>query len=48
VIVEIISVAVMLWVFFGLRLIRCPTYADGPITIFQYLIFLLQSLSAPI
>jgi len=43
-VVELISTVVTLWFFFVLKLIRYPAYSDKPITIFQYIIFLLQSL----
>ena len=43
-IAELITTAVTLWVFFVLKLINCPVCSDKPVTIFQYIIFLAQSL----
>jgi hypothetical protein len=44
-IVELISTGVTVWFLFFLKLIRCPTYSDEPVTIFQYIIFLIQNLA---
>lgn len=43
-VVELISTVVTVWFLFFLKLVRCPAYSDEPLTIFQYFVFLLQSL----
>jgi len=45
VVVELISTVVTAWIFFFLKLINCPACSDEPVTIFQYIIFLIQNIS---
>lgn len=43
-VVELISTVVTVWVLFFLKLIRCPACSNEPVTIFKYIIFLIQNL----
>lgn len=46
-VIELVSTVVVLWVFFVIELIRCPAFSDDPVTIFQYIQFLIQSIKIP-
>ena len=43
--VELISTVVTVWFIFFLKLISCPSCSDEPVTIFQYIVFLIQNLT---
>jgi len=43
-IAELVSTAVTFWAFFAIKLIKNHPYSDEPITLFQWIIFLIQDI----
>lgn len=43
-VVELVSTAVTFWVFFSIKLIKHHAFSDDPITLFQWIIFIIQDI----
>ncbi len=43
-VVELISTAVSFWVFFSIKLIKHHAFSDDPITLFQWIVFIIQDI----
>jgi uncharacterized protein with PQ loop repeat len=43
-VLELVSTAITFWVFFSIRLIKDHAYSDNPITLFQWIVFIIQDI----